>query len=72
MVEDPYPCLRYPPRFEEAMIRPLPPVPELVVPDWGKRSFRFGPSDDKNDVYSIFKVRDSNLSVLKMYMKDSG
>ncbi|XP_052378896.1 alpha-2-macroglobulin-like [Oncorhynchus keta] len=55
MVEDPYPCLQYPPRFEEAMIRPLPPVPELVVPDWGKRSFRFGPSDDKNDVYSIFK-----------------
>ncbi|CDQ89436.1 unnamed protein product [Oncorhynchus mykiss] len=59
MVEDPYPCLRYPPRFEEAMIMPLPPVPELVdelvVPDWGKRSFRFGPSDDKNDVYSIFK-----------------
>uniref|UniRef100_A0A8C7U8H5 Alpha-2-macroglobulin-like protein 1 n=1 Tax=Oncorhynchus mykiss TaxID=8022 RepID=A0A8C7U8H5_ONCMY len=36
MVEDPYPCLRYPPRFEEAMIM-------------------FGPSDDKNDVYSIFK-----------------
>uniref|UniRef100_A0A8C7KJ16 Alpha-2-macroglobulin-like n=1 Tax=Oncorhynchus kisutch TaxID=8019 RepID=A0A8C7KJ16_ONCKI len=40
MVEDPYPCLQYPPRFEEAMII---------------HSFRFGPSDDKNDVYSIFK-----------------
>ncbi|XP_038830413.1 alpha-2-macroglobulin-like [Salvelinus namaycush] len=59
-VADPYPCLRYPPRFEEEMMRMrLPPVPklvdELVVPDWGKRSFWFGPSDDKNDVYSIFK-----------------
>ncbi|XP_055751959.1 alpha-2-macroglobulin-like isoform X2 [Salvelinus fontinalis] len=58
-VADPYPCLRYPPRFEEEMIMRLPPVPklvdELVVPDWGKRSFWFGPSDDKNDVYSIFK-----------------
>ncbi|XP_071215000.1 alpha-2-macroglobulin-like [Salvelinus alpinus] len=58
-VEDPYPCLRYPPRFEEEMIMRRPPVPkpvdELVVPDWGKRSFWFGPSDDKNDVYSIFK-----------------
>ncbi|XP_029628746.1 alpha-2-macroglobulin isoform X1 [Salmo trutta] len=55
-VEDPYPCLRYPPRFEEMILPPEPkPVEELVVPDWGKRSFWFGPSNDKNDVYSIFK-----------------
>uniref|UniRef100_A0A673Z7R0 Alpha-2-macroglobulin-like n=1 Tax=Salmo trutta TaxID=8032 RepID=A0A673Z7R0_SALTR len=39
-VEDPYPCLRYPPRFEEMI---LPPEPKPVE------------DNDKNDVYSIFK-----------------
>uniref|UniRef100_A0A8C7W9Y3 Alpha-2-macroglobulin-like protein 1 n=1 Tax=Oncorhynchus mykiss TaxID=8022 RepID=A0A8C7W9Y3_ONCMY len=61
---DPYPCL---PEVEIEM--PPPPVPQQAedleatpVPDRKKRSFWFGPrddSDDKNNVYSIFKVRTS-------------
>uniref|UniRef100_A0A8K9Y0A8 Alpha-2-macroglobulin-like n=1 Tax=Oncorhynchus mykiss TaxID=8022 RepID=A0A8K9Y0A8_ONCMY len=57
---DPYPCL---PEVEIEM--PPPPVPQQAedleatpVPDRKKRSFWFGPrddSDDKNNVYSIFK-----------------
>ncbi|XP_041733755.1 alpha-2-macroglobulin-like isoform X2 [Coregonus clupeaformis] len=60
-VEDPYPCLQYPPIIEEEMmLLSLVPEPaeEFVaspVPDWEKRSFWFGPNNDKSDAYSIFK-----------------
>nr|XP_029528600.1 alpha-2-macroglobulin-P-like isoform X3 [Oncorhynchus nerka] len=54
---DPYPCLP-----EEEMEVPPPPVPKQAddleatpVPDRKKRSFWFGPNNDKNDVYNIFK-----------------
>ncbi|XP_041731964.2 alpha-2-macroglobulin-like isoform X2 [Coregonus clupeaformis] len=61
-VEDPYPCLRYPPIIEEEMKMLFPPVPkpaeqlvEPPLPDWKKRSFWFGPNNDENDAYSVFK-----------------
>ncbi|XP_041731971.1 alpha-2-macroglobulin-P-like [Coregonus clupeaformis] len=66
-VEDSYPCLPYPPIIKKEMEVPPPPVPKLAeeleappVPDRKKRSFWFGPNNDKNDVYNIFKVRGSN------------
>ncbi|XP_071214469.1 alpha-2-macroglobulin-like isoform X1 [Salvelinus alpinus] len=59
---DPYPCLPFPPIIEEEMEVPFPPAPKLAedleatpVPDRKKRSFWFGPNNDKNDVYNIFK-----------------
>ena len=72
---DPYPCLP-----EEEIEMPPPPVPQQAedleatpVPDRKKRSFWFGPrddSDDKNNVYSIFKVRVSNKFVIVLSVWD--
>jgi hypothetical protein len=69
---DPYPC-----RPEEEMEVPPPPVPKQAddleatpVPDRKKRSFWFGPNNDKNDVYNIFKVRVSNKFVIVLSVWD--